>query len=254
MSTAPPKRNVLVTFDIDGTLLGKRAGAPNLGNSGHKRCIERAVKDVFDVSCRVDSVPHAGSTDREIVRRMVSSMGVSDADAWAGMDRVVALCAKLIPGFIEDSLVDCVLPGVPELLSALKEEHNVYMGLVTGNFSTIGWDKMRVAGLGAFLAEGLDQPSAFGSDRAHRSDILALAVERAEARGFCKEMSDGGECVNVYHVGDAVADMEAAAFVSARGVGVLTGSFTRADLEPQKPFVVLPDLRNTAEVLKILGL
>lgn len=245
---------MLVTFDVDGTLLGKQKNVTTRGNSGHKDCIERAFKDVFDRECRVDAVPHAGSTDKEIVRRMCEKCGVPDDSAWASMDRVVELCAKLIPDYIEDSLVENVLPGVPQLLGALKEEHNIYMGMVTGNFSKIGWEKMRVAGLGPFLAEELDQPSAFGSDCAHRNDILALAVERAEARGFVKAFDDSGVCCNLFHVGDAVADMAAAAFVGGRGVGVLTGAFTEEQLSPESPYVVLEDLSNTAEVVKILGL
>lgn len=260
MSFSAPKRNVLVTFDIDGTLLGKVASAKRdtlahrAAVSGHKDCIQRAVKAIFGVDCCVDSVPHAGSTDMEIVRRMCEKCGVSDAEVFANMERVVKLCDELIPGLIEDTLVDNVLPGVSRLLVSLKEEHNVYMGLVTGNFSKIGWAKMRAAGLGEFLSEELDQPSAFGSDRRERKEILALAVERAEARGFKKEVDSYGTSTNVFHVGDAVADMAAASFVRGRGVGVLTGAFTEDDLAPEKPFTVLRDLSDTEAVLGILKL
>lgn len=198
---APSKRaNVLVTFDVDGTILGSRKN--KLGTSAHKQAINYAVKEVHGIDATVDSVPHAGSTDQEIVRRMCASKGVSDAAAWAAMDRVVALSCARVPALIEDDLSALVLPGVRALLAALTERR-AYVGMVTGNFNKIGWAKMESAALHEFLAEKLDQPSAFGSDCVDRSDILALAVRRAEAQGFVKEVDPETSAVtNVYHIGD----------------------------------------------------
>lgn len=254
MAAAPraARANVLVTFDVDGTLLGPRTRP---GASAHKRALAHAVHEVFGVTATVDSVPHAGSTDQEIVARMCVSRGVPAADAWARMGDVVGAACDRMPALVaEDELAPLVLPGVRALLAALAER-GVYVGMVTGNFALIGWAKMERAGLGGWLAERLDQPSAFGSDRADRSEILKLAVERAEAQGFVKEEDrETGVSRNVFHVGDATADMAAARFVGCRGVGVLTGAGTVETLEPEKPFVVLENLADTQKILNMMGL
>lgn len=198
---APSKRaNVLVTFDVDGTILGSQKH--KLGTSAHKQAINYAVKEIYGIDVTVDGVEHAGSTDREIVRRMCVKGGLDDDACFAAIERVVALSCARIPDLIEDDLSKLVLPGVRDLLAALTERR-AYVGMVTGNFNKIGWAKMESAGLHEFLAEKLDKPSAFGSDCADRSDILALAVQRAEAQGFVKEVDPETSAVtNVFHIGD----------------------------------------------------
>jgi phosphoglycolate phosphatase len=251
MSASRP--NVLVTFDIDGTLLsGTGEAKGSRGGSAHKRSIDRAVREVFGIGGKVDDVPHAGSTDREIVRRVCALGGVADSEWAAGIDEVVRRASELIGDLIEDDLSECVLPGVPELLRELASR-GAFMGLVTGNFATIAHAKMRSAGLGRFLSASLDQPSAFGSDCLHRNEILALAVDRAVRRGFVPERAGDGACSNIFHVGDAAADMAAARHVGGRGVGVLTGAFTREQLAAEKPHAVLKDLADTTAILAMIG-
>jgi phosphoglycolate phosphatase len=252
MAASSSRSNVLVTFDVDGTMLAG-GEANKLGTSAHKQSINRAVTEVYGIKAEVDCVPHAGSTDREIVRRMCEACGLSDAETWQGIDRVIEISCGLIGDLIEDDLAMLVLPGVRELLHELTDRR-AYVGMVTGNFDKIGWMKMKKAGLGDYLAENLNQPSAFGSDCLDRSDILALAVERAEGQGFVKEMDDEGRCSNMFHVGDAIADMAAARHVNGRGVGVLTGAFSADELVGENPFVILENLADTPSVLKLLGL
>lgn len=263
MAATGARSNVLVTFDVDGTLLGNSssrrklavaAGKPpppkRVGNSAHKEAIDRAVHEVYGISGRVDDLPHAGLTDQIIVRNLCVSQGVSEDQVWKKMPSVIATASALIGDLIaKDNLAHDVLPGVPELLSELHRR-GVFVGLVTGNFADIGWAKMSSAGLRPFLSETC---SAFGSDCRLRQDILNRAGERAEAAGFVREHDSSGKCTNVFHVGDAVADMEAATHVGGRGVGVLTGSFGREQLEPLNPFVLLDDLSDTSDVLRLLG-
>lgn len=225
-----------------------------LGTSAHKQCINKAVKEVYGISATVDSVPHAGSTDKEIVRRMCESCGLQDTEVWTGLDRVIEISCALIHELIEDDLTGLVLPGVGELLHALTERR-AFVGMVTGNFSTIGWAKIEKAGLGQYLSESLNQPSAFGSDCLHRNEILALAVERAEAQGFVRDVDPETLVTNnVWHIGDAIADMAAARHVKGRGIGVLTGSFTAEILAPEKPFAILQNLADTDALLAMMGI
>jgi phosphoglycolate phosphatase-like HAD superfamily hydrolase len=197
---------------------------------------------------QINQVPHAGCTDRGIVRDVCRMCHVPDGDIQGGMDECIRLSSEFIKETADEDMSDDVLPGIPELLTELNK-HRVYCGLVTGNFQDIGWTKLQRAGIRNHFELG-----AFGSDRLDRNDILSLAVDRAVEIGFRKEFDDVGQLTNVYHVGDAIADMQAARHVGGRGIGVLTGAFAKHDLAPHAPFKILDDLTDIPSFLRIVGL
>lgn len=225
--TAP----LLVTWDIDGTLLHARGAS---GNMAHKRAIEDAVKTVYGVQTRVNDVPHAGATDRAIIRDMCLVHGIEREKIEGGMAAAIAEADRLIGEYVEGDMSALVLPGVRELLEGLRKQ-GVKMALATGNLESCAWAKVRAAGLGEFFGTG-----GFGSDCLERSEIVKVAIERA------------GGGARVFHVGDAVADMSAARENGVGGIGVLTGSFGRDELEREGAVVVVDDLTD-AKVLEVLG-
>src|SRR5262245_7992645 len=112
-------RNVLVLFDIDGTLL--------IGHGAGRRAMDRAFREIFGVSNAFDGVAMHGSTDPLIVRAGFRKHGV-ETEERTFVDRYLI--------HLEDELrLRPAIParGVPELLSALAREPSVNMGLVTGN-------------------------------------------------------------------------------------------------------------------------
>lgn len=74
---------------------------------------------------------------------------------------------------------------------------------MTGNFQAAAWAKINAAGLQSYFQGG-----AFGNEREHRTDILSLAMDRFGIFG-----------ANVLHIGDAIADVQAAKDFGAGGVG-----------------------------------
>lgn len=238
---------MLVTWDIDGTLLGARGQS---GNSAHKRAIDDAVNVVYGITTKVNDIPHAGSTDRAIIRDMCLAGGLREDKISAGIDRVIAEADKRIVGYVDSDLSHLVLPGVGEALSELKNR-GVTLALTTGNLESCAWEKVSAAGLKDFFVTG-----GFGSDCLLRTDILKLAVERVADVHPAFEVRNGlsGGLENVFHVGDAIADMQAARENGAHGIGVLTGAFSRHQLEAENPLAVLEDLSDTDRFLGLLGL
>lgn len=225
----------LVTWDIDGTLL---AASGKSGNAAHKRAIDEAVNHVHSITTKVNDVPHAGCTDIGIVRSMCRLGNIPDDVIDKSMPLVLDDAAERIARYVDSDLSHLVLPGVREALDALHRR-GVPMALTTGNLESAAWAKVGAAGLKQFFVGG-----AFGSDCEHRSDILRTAIQR---------VGNGVDVTRVVHVGDAIADVRAAREVGAAGIGVLTGSFERHQLEEESPLAVLDDLSDTPRFLETLG-
>ncbi|GAB0498044.1 hypothetical protein MMPV_009384 [Pyropia vietnamensis] len=175
--------NLLVTFDLDGTLL--RSASPG-GNRAHKLALERSMvaalagtPHALAAQPSIDAVPHAGSTDPLIVEAVLAAAGVPPAvvaralpaildGATASIDAVMAEEAARV-GNGGGGGIPTVLPGVVELLSALQSA-GVAVGLVTGNLEGIAWAKVRAVGL--------------DDDAPDRGVFLATAMRRAGTGGW----------------------------------------------------------------------
>ena len=240
--------NVLITWDVDGTLLCARGEG---GNGAHKRAIEDAVHRIHNIRVSVNSVPHAGCTDRAIISDMCLHAGVNAARIASRMHEVIRVADSLIEHYVSD-LRTIVLPGVRELLHKLTE-NRACIALTTGNLESCAWTKLQNAGLKNFFEK---ERGAFGSDCTVRTDILRKAIDRVVdgGNGFVLREEREGVLQNVFHVGDATSDMKAAREVGAKGIGVLTGAFSREQLEMERPYAILEDLSDTDRFLQLVGL
>lgn len=198
MGSSPPPapapaggRNLLVTFDLDGTLL--RSASPG-GNRAHKLALERSMvaalagtPHALAAPPSIDGVPHAGSTDPLIVEAVLAAAGVPPPvvaralpaildGATATIDAVMAEEAARAGG--GGGGVPTVLPGVVDLLTALRSA-GVAVGLVTGNLEGIAWAKVRAVGLGDYFGGG-----GYGSDAPDRGVFLATAMRRVGTGGW----------------------------------------------------------------------
>lgn len=229
----PPR---LVTFDIDGTLL-KSLGPQ--GNAAHHNAINSAVKATFGISVNVTDVPYAGSTDKAILRNMCTLAGVDGETIDSRMPSALADAASRIDSLISKNTDNShlVLPGVIDVLNALKSR-GCTVGLASGNIEKIAWVKLATAGIKDYFSTG-----GFGSDAEERQDIVRKAVERL----------GGFEYGDVVHVGDALADVAVSRQIGVDAVGVLTGAFTREQLESEKPLAILNDLSDTNAFLHAIG-
>ncbi len=220
-------------WDIDGTLLTTaRAGI---------FAWQDAAQEVIGRSVDLGSMPTAGMTDVEIAVEILRAHQVE-----AAPPRTRELVHRY-----EDLLPDRlgwrsghVLPGVREILEALRKRPDVLSLLLTGNTRRGAQAKLRHYGLDAYFEGG-----AFADDAPDRLAIarraLALAAERL----------DGDLRLDrTYVIGDTPADIHCGQAVGARTVAVASGTYGTAELARHHPWCVLERLPSPELFLVLLGL
>ncbi len=214
----------LVLFDIDGTLL-RRAG-PH-----HRQVLEEAVLEVSGLPGSTDGIATQGMLDGDIITTMLRNRGATARRARELLPRIVERAQSLYARYCPD-LSRKVCPGVRALLRRL-ERRQVSMGLVTGNFSGIGWRKMECAGLRSFFRFGV-----FAEEGRTRSRLVRLAVARARREKWISRTDV------VALVGDHPNDIRAARDNRVRSIAVATGLVGAAELSSHEPDYLLSDLRE----------
>ena len=208
-----------------------------------QRAFTHAFDEVFDLhDLSIDVITHHGLTDPLVAQRTLVHAGVDAADAEARWPEVAASMLRYAERHTADAGHGLeVLPGVAALLKALHERGAV-VGLVTGNLTPLAWAKMEALSLAGLFT--VPRFGGFGTDHADRGELVRIAGQRARA------LAPGIR--SAWHVGDTPADVRAAAFGSARALGVCTGVFTQDELlAANSSATVLPDLSNVEGVLSL---
>lgn len=207
------------------------------------RAMARALRDTFGVDADAASVPVAGRTDPWILQQMTAPHGIA-----ATADQTARFRARYITCLSEEiekpGPRKGVMPGVRRLLDTLAARDDVFLALLTGNYSDGARIKLEYFDLWRYFACG-----AFGEDSADRNALLPHAVARVAA---C-----GGPAVaprDIVVVGDTPHDIQVAATAGARSVAVATGGYGVQDLGAAGADVVLDDLSDEAAVLRALAL
>lgn len=236
----------IILCDLDGTLLVKPHRDPPGTVSPKRAAINRALAEV----CAAPGVDFSaglqhGLTDWQISERavcLVRPRTCIDSAAWR---RVIARAwAVFAPPADGTPPVYHRLPGVPEVLHALREAGHV-LGIVTGNVSFFARFKLAQAGLDQDLFTG---PQAFGDHGRQRADILRAAL-------------GGGVADGVVVLGDTVHDLAGARAVGLPFLGTGAMGLTRAqviDTAPADaatpPAAWVPDLGDPAAVVRAVGM
>lgn len=223
-------RKALVLFDIDGTLL--RRSGPH-----HRQALVEAVRRTTGMETTTEGVPVQGMLDRDILAQMLRNAGVSRALTRRHMPAMVALAQRIYSRSCPD-LRRRVCPGARMLLYKLSRR-GIPVGLVTGNFSRIGWKKMERAGLKRYLRFG-----AFAELSRNRAGLVRIAIRHARSRGWIDRSSP------IALIGDHPNDIRAARANRVRSVAVATGLVSAEELAEHSPDILVPDLRAlTLEML-----
>ena len=136
-----------------------------------------------------------------------------------------------------------LMPGVVGLLDAVADARHMRSALLTGNFARAARIKLEHFGIWPYFACG-----AYGDDAAERNALVPIAVERARTAGI-----DVGSFEDVVVVGDTPLDVECAAAVGARSVGVATGSYDVGALLASGADAVLTDLTEHETFLSVVS-
>jgi phosphoglycolate phosphatase len=265
--------DLLVLWDVDGTLLNAGGVGTDLYNVVFLQLFGRTLEAY---------APMAGRTDRAIILDTLEMAGVQEPRRYvdpfiAGLTahapsvrEAVAIRGRALPGAAEAlaALASAFPPGTESASSASGREGRdgpdgpdgadargargargarVHQSVLTGNIRPVAEVKLSAVG----LREALDLCiGAYGDDHEVRTELVQVARRRAAAvHGTSADDFDGPATVLI---GDTPLDIEAALAAGARAIGVATGSSRAADLLAAGAHAVLPDLTDTAQVVRAL--
>jgi phosphoglycolate phosphatase len=223
----------VILFDIDGTLV--------LTGGAGMRAMARAFHELFSIPNAFEGVPMAGRTDTAILADAVRRTGIRPSDPRLSRfrDRYIATLHEELerphPG-------KRVMPGVRALLDALIARDDVFLALLTGNFTEAARAKLAHFDLWRYFACG-----AFADDAEDRNALVPVALERVRACGLATV-----DRRDIVVVGDTPHDVRCAAAAGVRSIAVATGFSDRAELAASGADVVFEDLSDTRAVMEAI--
>ncbi|MCP4356438.1 MAG: HAD hydrolase-like protein [Chloroflexi bacterium] len=224
----------LILFDIDGTLIRSHgAGRETIGY---------ALEKLFGTVGPLQDYHMSGKTDPRIILDLMTAAGFDQREVEEKLPQVYELMAeygrKIFP---QREMEPC--PGIPELLSALKRQESVVLGLLTGNAQLTAPIKLTAANIDpAQFRVGV-----YGSDALDRNELPAIGIERAnrltgyEFAGY-----------NTIIIGDTPADILCARAGKATAVAVASGWHSAATLTKYQPDHLFENLADLDAVFQTL--
>src|SRR3954465_15853542 len=189
------KQADICIFDIDGTLLNSRDSVPYFA-------FLNAIREVFKVEANTDGIHMHGNTDIGILRAVATRAGIPARALENELPRIISRMGAEVEANSKDLRPE-LCPSIRELVSSLHDRGKI-LGVATGNFETIGWAKLRAAGLRDYFTFG-----AFSDPHETRQAIFQHALTLAH-----KVIPDA----TVVLFGDTPADISAA---RATGIPVI---------------------------------
>ena len=249
-TSGPDGPEVVLLFDIDGTLLDARGAG--------RRALESAVVEWSGRSLGSFHVHLGGRTDLDILRELVGVLGrpyPSPPERRAVLRRYLQI--------LDEELLSTpprVLPGVRELLRAvagrIPQHHpnavgvRFHSGLVTGNVLPGARRKLTAAG----LVEYFDfRFGAFGNDHEDRNRLVPVALRRSQG-GRSPSPGPPVDPGRAVVIGDTQNDIDCARAAGSAVVIVGTGFGDFESLAPQAD-AAFADLSDTGKVVtSLIGL
>jgi phosphoglycolate phosphatase len=212
-------------FDIDGTLLRTR-------DLVHYNALNCAMREVYGKDTTIDGVQYHGMTDLGILRAALGLVGVMPKEFESKLpEALLTVCREVERN--ASGIEPRVCEAVPAVLEELAKAGKM-LGVASGNLESVGWHKIKAAGLQHFFSFGV-----FSDHHEERAEIFARGVALAKERL--------GNHTQVCFIGDTPNDVRAARAAGARIISVCTGIYRREDLVELQPDVCVS---NCAELLQ----
>lgn len=206
------------------------------------RAMNEAFLRLFGVPDAFANVRLAGRTDTSIIKDALRAYKF-DLNIEA-IEEFKALYYRLLEREIETPMNGKkLMPGVAELLEALADQKDVFLGLLTGN-----WEKSGRIKLAHFNIEHYFQFGAFADDSEIRNELLPFAIKR-----FSQKFGKIPKASDVIVIGDTPADIQCARPHGAVAVAVAAAHYTAEQLKEHHPDHLFQDLSYLQDVLRVLG-
>jgi phosphoglycolate phosphatase len=168
--------------------------------------------------------------------------GVDDELIAARYDKAIETYCSYFDHFARgNSYHVTVYPGVIPLLNELEQMSEMQIAILTGNLEYTGWKKLELAGLKHYFPFG-----AFGSDSKMRSELVGVALKRAE--GQCGITYQNK---NVIIIGDSPHDVLCGKPYGVTSIAVATGHTSLEELKHYEPDYVFQDLADFEKLIDV---
>lgn len=231
------QKRVLVTWDIDGTLIVGADEAVFIHQNAFKQAIEEMFGVPADIPEKFLQISINGFMDQQILKLMIKKCGHEPTQ------ELMNKCIKIMEETFEQkcNVKPILPPGVLDILKTLSGMENVTMGIASGNWPRIAWRKLQLAGIDNYFRKDNIAELGYFDDR---KDALIKAREDGE------KLNNGQKFDVCIHIGDTNRDVKAAHDANFIAVAVRTG---RNEYEYPKPVIVLTNLEEGHdEFMKLL--
>jgi phosphoglycolate phosphatase-like HAD superfamily hydrolase len=222
----------LLLFDIDGTLL--------LTDGAGSKAMFEAGKKLFGETFNFD-LDLSGKLDNQIFAELCKLN--SHLDMRDSHNEFRDTYLKLLEFELTWDNKARLMPGVTEVLAALRREGKATLGLLTGNYQPAAWMKLKAVGIEASWFH----INAFGDEAPTRPDLVALAMQRY------KDVY--GESLNpreIVVIGDTPRDVACAQAHGCVAFAVATGRWTAEQLRATKADIVVESLIDVKPLLELV--
>ncbi|TCO72261.1 HAD family hydrolase [Marinisporobacter balticus] len=222
-------KEILIVWDIDGTLINSRGCG--------REAMEKAFHTMFGVENGFTDIKMAGRLDAMIVKDAFQKNNIIDADISLFFDTYCNILTDLlkVETYIE------VLPGVKKILEYGSENYNFFHALGTGNLEKGARIKLESHDLNKYFQTG-----GFGDEALERWNIIHKAVENAqEFKGITYDYD------NIYVIGDTPLDIECGKILGIKSIAVCTGAHGAEELIKHRPDYMFENLGNIVRFLSI---
>lgn len=224
----------LLLFDIDGTLIDS--------NGAGGAAILDAAEEHFGIQREhFPPLQLAGSTDPAIAMDVFGHLNRSHApeEVTSFLDRYLSHLQRRLQA---EDFSGYTLPGVTQLLQALRSESAAHLGLLTGNVRRGAVIKLTRHGIFEHFIEG-----GFGSDHHDRNQLGPVALQRMqEATGTTYDIAD------VIVIGDTPKDIRCAEAFGAKCLAVATGQYSHAELSALNPWRCVESFADVPAIVELL--
>ena len=224
------QNNILMLFDIDGTLVQ--------GAKCHYKAYIEGVKKFYGMEEYVHSINAAGKSDKLILQEILTLGGLTAEEIQKNFQNCLDFMTDYYLKNVQNENIR-VLDGTAELLEELQRK-NVLLGLVTGNLEPIAYAKLGRVGLDGYFSFG-----GFGSDNADRSLMVKKALIIAK-----NQLGFNGD--KIFVIGDTPRDVEAAQAYNLKTIAVATGMYSTQELRDCGADYVIENFKNKDKILEIL--